>query len=109
MTSGCWQPRRGVIAAARGCGALGQASSSAPRRRFLLRHEQDDGRPPAVEGGDYDAPRLAWLWKSNVERTLKLATDNQLGVNSRHFEPGPYGNHETGLDRFAAWYLGRLA
>jgi phenylpropionate dioxygenase-like ring-hydroxylating dioxygenase large terminal subunit len=65
-------------------------------------------RDSAVEAVDYDAQQLAWLWRANVERTLKLATDHQLGVNSRHYRPGPFAPNEQPLDDWATWYLSRF-
>lgn len=66
-------------------------------------------RESAVEGADYDAPRLSWLWRANVERVLKLASDNQLGVNSTHYRPGPFAADEAEIEAWTAWYLARLA
>jgi Rieske 2Fe-2S family protein len=65
-------------------------------------------RDSAVEAVDYDAQRLAWLWRANVERTLKLATDHQLGVNSRQYRPGPFAPDEQMLDAWVTWYLSRF-
>ncbi len=65
-------------------------------------------RNSAVEAIDYDAQRLAWLWRANVERALKLATDHQLGVNSRHYRPGPFAPDEQVLDEWVTWYLSRF-
>jgi phenylpropionate dioxygenase-like ring-hydroxylating dioxygenase large terminal subunit len=63
----------------------------------------------AVEGVDYDAPRLSWLWRANVERALKLASDNQLGVNSTRYVPGPFAPDEAELDAWVSWYVARFA
>jgi Rieske 2Fe-2S family protein len=65
-------------------------------------------RSNAVEGADYDAARLSWLWRANVERTLKLASDNQLGVNSRQYQGGPYAADEAAIDAWVGWYLSRF-
>ncbi len=65
-------------------------------------------RSSAVEGANYDAARLSWLWRANVERTLKLASDNQLGVNARRYRSGPYAPDEAALDAWVTWYLGRF-
>lgn len=66
-------------------------------------------RTSAVEGADYDAPRLSWLWRANVERVLKLASDNQLGVNATRYLPGPFAVDEVEIEAWVAWYLARLA
>jgi phenylpropionate dioxygenase-like ring-hydroxylating dioxygenase large terminal subunit len=65
-------------------------------------------RKSAVEGVDYDAPRLSWLWRANVERALKLASDNQLGVSSTRYEPGPFAPDEAELDAWVSWYLAQF-
>jgi Rieske 2Fe-2S family protein len=66
-------------------------------------------RESAVEGADYDAPRLSWLWRANVERALKLASDNQLGVNSTRYEPGPFAADEGEIEAWTSRYLARFA
>ncbi|MEX2188564.1 MAG: aromatic ring-hydroxylating dioxygenase subunit alpha [Pirellulales bacterium] len=65
-------------------------------------------RSTAVEGVDYDASRVSWLWRANVERTLKLASDNQLGVNSQQYCGGPYAPDEAAIDEWVTWYLVRF-
>ena len=34
--------------------------------------------------------------------------DNQSGVNSRRYRPGPYSEREGFTERFVRWYLGQL-
>ncbi|HTL53275.1 MAG TPA: aromatic ring-hydroxylating dioxygenase subunit alpha [Planctomycetota bacterium] len=59
----------------------------------------------AVEGKDYDLARVIWFWKATGEQDWKLCSDNQAGVNSSRYEPGPYAAIETGVEEFITWYL----
>jgi Rieske 2Fe-2S family protein len=62
----------------------------------------------AVEGVDYDLGRLTWLWKVTSEADKRIIEDNQEGVRSRFFEPGPYAPQEPYAQRFAEWILEEL-
>ncbi len=62
----------------------------------------------AVEGVDYEVPRLTWLWKTTSAEDKKIVELNQAGVNSRYFEPGPYSLQESYARRFVDWYLAEL-
>ena len=59
----------------------------------------------AVEGVDYTIPRLTELWdRTNVQDRL-LAENNQRGVRSAGFKPGPYSPEaEQLVMRFTDWY-----
>jgi phenylpropionate dioxygenase-like ring-hydroxylating dioxygenase large terminal subunit len=63
----------------------------------------------AVEGVDYETERLTWLWKTTSAEDKRIVEMNQLGVNSRFFEPGPYSRQETHAARFVEWYLEELS
>ncbi len=66
-------------------------------------------REDAVEGRDYDPAKLTWFWKTTGEQDWKLAEDNQLGVNSTFYEPGPYAPEELGAASWVAdWYIAQL-
>ena len=59
----------------------------------------------AVEGVDYDIDRLADLWTRTNLQDKELAENNQVGVNSRGYVPGPYSQEaETLAQRFTDWY-----
>ena len=63
-------------------------------------------RDDAVEGRDYDLDKLIWFWKTTAEQDWKLCADNQAGVNSRYYQPGPYSDYaEGGPGQFVDWYL----
>lgn len=62
----------------------------------------------AVENRDYDLQKLTWLWKVTTDQDKKIVDDNQAGVNSLAYRPGPYSMTEQGLTRFTAWYLQQI-
>ncbi len=66
-------------------------------------------RGDAREGADYDLGRLTWLWRVTSEADKRIIEHNQLGVNSRYYEPGPYAPMETSTRRFTEWYLQEIA
>lgn len=63
----------------------------------------------AVEGVDYDLKKLTWLWEVTTEADKRITEDNQLGVNSRYYEPGPYAPVEPNAIAWIAWYLKEIA
>jgi Rieske 2Fe-2S family protein len=66
-------------------------------------------RADAVEGRDYDLDKLVWFWKTTAEQDWKLCEDNQAGVSSRFYRPGPYSDYaEGGPGQFVDWYLSQL-
>ena len=62
----------------------------------------------AIEGRDYDVERITWLWRNTTEQDKQIVDDNQAGVNSRFYTPGPYSNFEPDVKRFIEWYLERI-
>ncbi len=64
-----------------------------------------DGAEPGV---DYDLERLTWLWKLTSEQDQRIIENNQAGVNSRLYEPGPYSEMESNPRRFTEWLLREL-
>jgi phenylpropionate dioxygenase-like ring-hydroxylating dioxygenase large terminal subunit len=66
-------------------------------------------RGDAREGVDYDVDKLTWLWKVTSEADKRIIEDNQRGVDSRYYEPGPYAPMEENTRRYVAWYLGELS
>ena len=59
----------------------------------------------AVEGVDYDLARLTEVWNSTNNEDRWLAENNQRGVNSIAYVPGPYSEiTEARVLRFADWY-----
>lgn len=59
----------------------------------------------AVAGVDYDVDNLAELWSRTNLQDKELAENNQRGVNSPGFTPGPYSPEAEMLAlRFTDWY-----
>jgi phenylpropionate dioxygenase-like ring-hydroxylating dioxygenase large terminal subunit len=65
-------------------------------------------RGDAREGIDYDLNELVWLWQVTNEADKFITEDNQRGVNSRYYEPGPYAPVEPNAIRWISWYLGEI-
>ena len=65
-------------------------------------------RDDAAEGADYTVDRLTEFWRLTLEQDWKLCEDNQAGVNSHFYAPGPYAPDEGGVAGFIEWYLGQL-
>ncbi len=64
--------------------------------------------PQAEEGRDYEIDRITWMWRITTDQDKTIVDDNQCGVNSRFYQPGPYGDAEPDLKKFIRWYLDRL-
>jgi Rieske 2Fe-2S family protein len=65
-------------------------------------------RGDAVEGRDYDLRRLKWLWDITTTQDKILTENNQRGVSSRAYQPGPYSQLEDTPARFVQWYLQQI-
>jgi glycine betaine catabolism A len=64
----------------------------------------------AVEGVDYDIANLTSVWIATNEQDGTLVGYAQSGIRSPAYEPGPYSPYTEGLvEKFCAWYVGRLA
>lgn len=66
-------------------------------------------RADAKEGRDYALPSLTWLWDTTTQEDKHIIEQNQLGVNSRYYRPGPFSKMEAFADRFTEWYLANIA
>jgi Rieske 2Fe-2S family protein len=62
----------------------------------------------AVEEKDYTIDRLTDFWRITGEQDWKLCENNFRGVESSHFQPGPYAPVELDVARFIDWYVERL-
>jgi glycine betaine catabolism A len=59
----------------------------------------------AVEGVDYDLARLAEVWTATNDQDRALSENNQRGVESLAYTPGPYSQTSEQLVlRFTDWY-----
>lgn len=60
----------------------------------------------AVEGVDYDLDTLTHVWNATNNQDRKLAENNQLGINTPGYRPGPYSpESEGGVMAFIEWYM----
>jgi glycine betaine catabolism A len=63
----------------------------------------------AVEGVDYDLEGLTELWTKTNLQDRDLCENNQRGVNSLGYVPGPYSEEAEALViRFVDWYCGEV-
>jgi len=59
----------------------------------------------AVEGVDYDLAHMRRVWDATNNQDRRLVEENQLGINSRAYQPGPYSEtYEYGVIDFVQWY-----
>lgn len=64
----------------------------------------------AVEGVDYDLKRLTEVWMATNDEDRRVVEDNQQGINSPAYVPGPYSpTQESGVLQFVDWYCNRLS
>jgi len=61
----------------------------------------------AVEGRDYDVRRLMHVWDVTLTEDKVITENNQAGVLSTAYLPGPHSQHETRITDFCAWYAER--
>ncbi len=63
----------------------------------------------AVEGVDYDLKNLTQVWVATNDEDRAVVEENQRGVNSPAFVPGPYSRiQEDGVIQFVDWYCRTL-
>ena len=63
----------------------------------------------AVEGVDYDLDELTKVWLATNDQDRKVVEENQIGVNSPAYQPGPYSpSQEAGVIQFVDWYTGTM-
>ena len=64
----------------------------------------------AVEGVDYDLQNLTEVWTNTNDEDRQVVEENQKGILSPAYEPGPYSTvHEGGVIQFIDWYTGLMA
>ena len=63
----------------------------------------------AEPGRDYDKERLTWMWRVTVAEDQRIVSENQRGVSSSVYAPGPYVMPiESKALRLTDWYLDEL-
>lgn len=65
-------------------------------------------RGDAHEGVDYNLDKLTWLWRVTTQADKRITEDNQKGVNSRYYQPGPYSPVEPNAIAWIDWYLNEI-
>ncbi|MEO7939319.1 MAG: aromatic ring-hydroxylating dioxygenase subunit alpha [Burkholderiaceae bacterium] len=64
----------------------------------------------AREGIDYDVDNLKRVWFATNDQDRMLAENNQAGINSKAYEPGPYSpTIEFGVQNFIDWYTSEMS
>ncbi|HTG22702.1 MAG TPA: aromatic ring-hydroxylating dioxygenase subunit alpha [Reyranella sp.] len=64
----------------------------------------------AVEGKDYTLDRLLPIWDLTNKQDWTICEDQQAGVSSRAYVPGPYSRiRERNVAHFLDWYLSELS
>lgn len=64
-------------------------------------------RSDAVEDRDYDVERLIHVWDVTLREDKVITENNQAGVLSRAYTPGPHSLQETRISDFLAWYAAK--
>ena len=63
----------------------------------------------AVEGVDYTLDNLTRVWVATNDQNRQVVEENQRGINSPAFVPGPYSKiQEDGVIQFVNWYCRTL-
>ncbi|MDQ0474351.1 aromatic ring-hydroxylating oxygenase subunit alpha [Labrys wisconsinensis] len=63
----------------------------------------------AVEGVDYRLDELTRVWVATNDQDRQIVEENQRGVASPVYEPGPYApDHEGGVMQFVEWYCNAM-
>lgn len=62
----------------------------------------------AIAGVDYDVERLTEVWRATNDQDRILAENNQRGILSRAYAPGPYAPSEWMLNDFSDWYVAKM-
>ncbi len=63
----------------------------------------------AEEGRDYNPQMLSYVWIATNAEDKQVVEDNQKGINSPAYTPGPYSSvQEDGVIQFTDWYCRML-
>ena len=62
----------------------------------------------AEEGKDYNIEEMKWMWDVTTIADKRIIENNQKGVLSKKYVPGPLSQMEKGLEKFKSWYLRHL-
>ena len=53
----------------------------------------------------YNLEDMIWLWDKTTIADKRIIEDNQKGVLSSKYQPGPLSTMELGVESFKNWYL----
>jgi Rieske 2Fe-2S family protein len=65
-------------------------------------------RADVREGIDFQLDRVTWLWRTTGAQDKEICENNQAGIASLRYEPGPYSTAEATASGFVQWYLDRM-
>jgi Rieske 2Fe-2S family protein len=63
----------------------------------------------AEAGRDYNLEALTWLWTVTSIADKTIIENNQRGVSSRFYQPGPFSSMEPGAQAYVERYLAELS
>jgi Rieske 2Fe-2S family protein len=59
----------------------------------------------AIEGHDYDPIAVSEMWRTTMAEDKKISSDNQAGILSAAYRPGPYSLKEQRPTDLVDWYI----
>ncbi len=62
----------------------------------------------AEENVDYNPDNLAWVWDVTTRQDKRITEDNNAGISSSRYQPGPYSTQEAKVAAFIRWYLNSI-
>jgi Rieske 2Fe-2S family protein len=66
-------------------------------------------RADAQDGKDYDVQRLMGVWAPTLGEDKTITENNQKGILSSRYRPGPYQPQEQRISDFGRWYRRQIA
>ena len=63
----------------------------------------------ALGAGPGSGPdNLAWVWDATTRQDKRITEDNNAGILSSRYQPGPYSTQEAKVAAFIRWYLNSI-
>jgi Rieske 2Fe-2S family protein len=62
-----------------------------------------DGKADSV-----DVERMIWMWDVTTRQDKIITENNQRGINSSRYQPGPLSEQELRVNTFSRWYANQL-
>ena len=57
---------------------------------------------------DYKIDEMVWMWHKTTLADKRIIENNQKGIMSKKYTPGPLSTMEIGLKKLKFWYLNQL-